>query len=237
MRRFVTAVVLSIGFGTKIDRDSDRFIQIATNASYAFGHERAPGSTPVDFFPILKNLPMLFHDRSLRFVREWRFAIRNLHGYTEVVSSVAIGVPHRSLEADVYEGYFIPAGSLVYASARAMPHDSRVYSNVDEFDPDRFLPTAEGGRGEPLPAGQFGFGRRVCVGKHVAEATVWIVIACMLSTMRIEQARDGAGRELEPQVELTNGLTSHPKKLPCRIVPRDGRSKSAIDLRLCSART
>ncbi|CAI6093863.1 unnamed protein product [Clonostachys chloroleuca] len=345
MRRFATAIVLGIGFGIKIGRDSDRFIQIATDASYALGHGGAPGGTPVDFFPILRNLPMLFHDRSLKFARDWRFAIRNLHDkpYEAVIEShertpsliqglleqrqgqledgeapelsvddikgaaaavyaagqdttwstlivfilnmvlhpeiqdkaqhmldevvgrerlptfndreklpyldyivqetlrwcpvSPVGVPHRSLEDDVYEGYFIPAGSLVYANARAMTHDSRVYSNVDEFDPDRFLPTAEGGKGEPLPAGQFGFGRRVCVGKHLAEANVWIVIACMLSTMQIERARDDAGRELEPQVELTNGLTSHPKKFPCRIMPRDDRSKSAIDLRLCSVRT
>ncbi|KAH9832690.1 Cytochrome-P450 monooxygenase [Teratosphaeria destructans] len=70
-----------------------------------------------------------------------------------------IGVPHRSLQDDEYNGMFIPAGSYVYANARAMTHDERTYHNPDQFCPDRFAPTSEGGAGEPFPVGQFGFGR------------------------------------------------------------------------------
>jgi cytochrome P450 len=139
-----------------------------------------------------------------------------------------IGVPHRSLQDDVYEGYFIPAGSFVYANARAMTHDDRIYQNPDDFDPDRYTPVAEGGRGEPFPTGQFGYGRRVCVGKHLAEASVWVVVACLLSTMNIEKQRDEHGVEITPKVELTNGLTSHPVRFPCRFRPRDGRSEEVI---------
>ena len=132
-----------------------------------------------------------------------------------------VGVPHRSIKDDVYDGYFIPAGSFVYANARAMTHDPSIYTDPDDFSPDRYTPIDEGGLGEPFPVGQFGYGRRVCVGKHLAEASVWIVVASMLSTMRIEKALDDKGAEVEPDVELTHGLTSHPKLFPCRIVPRD----------------
>lgn len=140
-----------------------------------------------------------------------------------------MGVPHRSLKDDVYNGYVIPAGSFVYANARAMTHDDAVYKNPDDFDPDRYSPLEQGGRGEPLPNGQFGFGRRICIGKHFAEATVWIVIAVMLSTMSIEREKDEDGIEIIPVVELTNGLTSHPKRFPCLIRPRD--DKSAVIIR------
>jgi cytochrome P450 len=109
-----------------------------------------------------------------------------------------------------------------------MTHDDRIYTNPDDFDPDRFIPISEGGPGEPYPQGQFGFGRRVCVGRHLAEASVWIVVACLLATMNIDKAVDEDGHEITPETELTNGLTSHPKRFGCRIRPRSQRCVELI---------
>lgn len=332
LRRFSTAIALGVGFGIKIETDTDPFIQMAEDASYALGHGGAPAGTPVDFFPLFRYLPSFLHDRSLKFANQWRFAITNLRdkpyetimasstrvqslvqdmidqresqvqqGHAPDVSEEDIkgagaaifaaaqdttwstlvvfilsmvlhpevqskaqrlldqvvgrdrlptfddrpnlqyidfivketfrwspvspmGVPHRSLKDDVYRGYHIPAGSFVYANARAMTHDETVYTNPDDFDPDRYFPLEKGGRGEPLPNGQFGFGRRICVGQHFAEAMIWLVVAVMLSTMSIEREKDESGTEVIPVVELTSGLTSHPKSFPCLIRPRDEKS-------------
>ena len=71
-----------------------------------------------------------------------------------------MGIPHKSLHDDIYQGMLIPAGSIVFANSHAMSRDARLYRDPDMFDPDRYLPVAEGGRGEPVPVGQFGFGRR-----------------------------------------------------------------------------
>ncbi|KAK2597324.1 hypothetical protein QQS21_006098 [Conoideocrella luteorostrata] len=139
-----------------------------------------------------------------------------------------IGVPHKSLEDDVYNGMRIPAGSLVFANARAMTHDKQTYTNPDDFNPDRYAPVEMGGLGEPFPNGQFGYGRRICVGMHLAEASVWIVAAAILSTMSIQKAVDESGNEITPEVELTNGLTSHPKPYQCRFVARDEVSAQVI---------
>lgn len=338
VRRFATAVVLGIGFGLNISGNDDHFIGVARDASYALGHGGAPAGTPVDFFPFLRWLPPAFHDRSLKFARDWRWAIVNLHDKPfeavmessdrsqsliskllsqrrsqiergedadmsiddikgaagavyaagqdttwatmivfilnmvlhpniqlkaqEILDEVVgrrrlptfedrpklrfidyivqetlrwcpvspVGVPHRSLADDVYKGFFIPAGSYVYANARAMTHDARTYQEPDEFNPDRYIPTSEGGRGEPFPVGQFGFGRRICVGQHLAEASVWIAMAGMLSTLAIRKAVDEEGNEIDPDVELTAGLTSHPKTFRCRIEPRDEHALAAIQL-------
>lgn len=139
-----------------------------------------------------------------------------------------IGVPHRSLKDDEYEGMFIPKGSFVYANARAMTHDERIYSNPEEFNPDRVIPKSAGGLGEPFPVGQFGFGRRVCVGRHLAEASVWIVVATMLATLSINKAVGDDGNEIVPDVELTSGLTSHPKPFKCRIIARSEDARELI---------
>lgn len=119
-----------------------------------------------------------------------------------------LGAPHRSMADDTYKGYFIPAGSFVFANAQAMSRDERDYREPERFEPMRYAPVEDGGRGEPFPRGHFGFGRRVCPGQLLGEASVWMVVATLLHTLRIEKARGADGEEVTPVVRLTGGLTS-----------------------------
>jgi cytochrome P450 len=41
-----------------------------------------------------------------------------------------------------------------------MTLDPEVYLDAENFDPDRYIPKDQGGRGEPFPVGNFGFGHR-----------------------------------------------------------------------------
>jgi len=50
--------------------------------------------------------------------------------------------------------------SIVIANAYAILHDASIYADQQEFNPDRYISASEGGAGEPLPVGHFGFGRR-----------------------------------------------------------------------------
>ncbi|KAL1673148.1 cytochrome P450, partial [Schizophyllum commune] len=150
-----------------------------------------------------------------------------------------LGVPHKSLKDNVYRGMFIPKGTLsssspllpsrtaynhlgtiVYANARAMCYDTRIYKSPEIFDPMRYAPESEGGRAEPPPVGHFGFGRRICVGRHFADATLWIIMATMLATLNFERVLDDDGQSVTPKVSLTAGLTSHPESFPCVLMPR-----------------
>jgi len=107
-------------------------------------------------------------------------------------------------------------------------HDSSVYTNPETFNPDRYIPTSEGGLGEPLPVGPFGFGRRVCPGQHFATASVWIVIATLLATFKISTALDDTGKEITPAPKMTSGLESHPEPFPCVVNPRDEQAVRLI---------
>jgi cytochrome P450 len=71
-----------------------------------------------------------------------------------------LGIPHASVADDVYNGMFIPKGTIVYPNVWAMCHDETVYAEPFRFWPERYLPKEKGGNGEPLAVGNFGFGRR-----------------------------------------------------------------------------
>ena len=58
--------------------------------------------------------------------------------------------------------------------SRGMTLDERIYADPFKFDPSRFLPAPEG-RGEPYPAGSFGFGRR-CINLIPLNETVLTLI-------------------------------------------------------------
>ncbi|KIV90822.1 hypothetical protein PV10_05430 [Exophiala mesophila] len=139
-----------------------------------------------------------------------------------------VGVPHATVEDDVYKGMFIPKGSVVFANAYAMTHDERYYKDPDTFDPDRYISKAEGGRGEPLPEGPFGFGRRVCPGQWLATAGVYIMITTLLATMELRCPLDKDGCEITPSVTFTNGLSNAPGKFETVMIPRSEKAKALL---------
>lgn len=109
-------------------------------------------------------------------------------------------IPHCTRHDDVYEGMFIPAGTVVFANTKAMCSDPGTYADPGAFDPGRYA------RGEPAPVGNFGFGRRKCPGNHLALATVWVFVATLCSVFKLERVVDEEGRVVEVEAALTVGL-------------------------------
>ncbi|KAG5642591.1 hypothetical protein DXG03_002515 [Asterophora parasitica] len=143
--------------------------------------------------------------------------------------AVPLGVPHRSLEDDVYRGMFIPKGSVIFANTRGMTLDEDVYANPRAFNPSRYLPKPEG-NSEPHPNGPFGFGRRhvICPGRHLADASIWIAIASILAAVKISKAIDEDGKEITPEISISCGITNSPHPFKCRIRPRSEQAKELI---------
>jgi cytochrome P450 len=115
-----------------------------------------------------------------------------------------LGIPHASLRADAYRGHRIPAGTTVYANVWAMHHDPATYRDSALFFPERYLPVAEGGWAEPLPVGNFGFGRRACVGRNLAENSLLVVLAMLVAATEIRFPLDARGERtpFEPEWSL-----------------------------------
>ncbi|THU90784.1 cytochrome P450, partial [Dendrothele bispora CBS 962.96] len=129
-------------------------------------------------------------------------------------------VPHRSTSNDIYDGYFIPKGSVIIGNAWAILHDPKVYFDPLRFNPDRFMEKDSNMPPNPeLYA--FGFGRRVCPGRHFALQAAWIVLASVLATCNIMRSRDDDLRKkIDPWKDFNDGVIVHPKPFKCRIVPR-----------------
>ncbi|KAF9235567.1 cytochrome P450 [Melanogaster broomeanus] len=129
-----------------------------------------------------------------------------------------LSVPHASSNDDVYNGYLIPKEVI---SVRSMARNESKFPNPLAFNPDRFI--NDDGTLNPLDIQNFafGFGRRVCVGRHFADAAVWSVIAKVLSVFKLLKPLDENGKEVQVEARFSNGLGVHPLPFSCRIVPRN----------------
>ncbi|KAJ3474622.1 hypothetical protein NLI96_g12355 [Meripilus lineatus] len=116
------------------------------------------------------------------------------------------GALHRLMQDDIYNGMFIPKGSIVVPNIGYMMRDEKVYHESNIFKPERFLPRPDG-CGEPLPRATFGFGRRICPGRHLAVSELWIAIASILAVFDILPVQDDRGNDLPPKEEFHHGLT------------------------------
>ncbi|KAF9456731.1 cytochrome P450, partial [Collybia nuda] len=139
-----------------------------------------------------------------------------------------LGLPHRSLEDDVYNGMFIPKGSIVFANTRGMSLNENVYSDPHTFNPSRYLPEPMG-KGEPYPVAHFGFGRRACPGRYFADDSLYITMVSILATLHISKALDKNGKEIIPALKFTSGLSRHPEHFECKIKPRSEAARILIE--------
>ncbi|KIJ19369.1 hypothetical protein PAXINDRAFT_7852 [Paxillus involutus ATCC 200175] len=97
-----------------------------------------------------------------------------------------IGIPHATSEDDIYEGYYIPKGATITVNVWAISQNEAKYSDPTAFLPERFLQSDGTLNDDNLPW-IFGFGRRVCPGKHLADASLWCAMVCILTMFKIEK--------------------------------------------------
>ncbi|KAI0315374.1 CyP450 monooxygenase [Amylostereum chailletii] len=110
-------------------------------------------------------------------------------------------LPRRLTQDDVYEGYFIPEGSVILGNIWAILHDEVAFPEPEKFKPERYLDPET-----KSPDAVFGFGRRVCPGRHMAHASLWISIASILATFDVCHAVDELGQKVEVTEDFASGI-------------------------------
>ncbi|KAI1790086.1 cytochrome P450 [Ganoderma leucocontextum] len=132
-----------------------------------------------------------------------------------------LGFPHRALEDDEYHGYFIPKGSTLIPNIWAISRDPNFYRDPDVFLPERFLKDGELDPDVRDPATfVFGYGRRICPGRHYATSVLFIVVSTVLHTLSVTAPLDKDGNPVRLEGKMTDGLISHPEPFECVIQPR-----------------
>lgn len=141
-----------------------------------------------------------------------------------------LSFPHRADENIDYEykgkSMSIPKGALIMPSVWWFFHDPSVYSKPDTFDPDRFLPP----RNEPEPTAAFGFGRRACPGRFLADSNLYLNISQLLSVFTIGNAVDANGSYIGVHdIKPKPGVLSYPEKFEYSVKVRDGKAKDLLE--------
>ncbi|KAF5025066.1 hypothetical protein F66182_2835 [Fusarium sp. NRRL 66182] len=130
---------------------------------------------------------------------------------------VPITTTHVTQEELIYAGYRIPKGSYLIPNTWWLLHDPEVYENPSLFDPERFIEP----RNEPDPTDYaFGYARRVCPGRYLAEDSIFITLARLLAVFTMDKAVDENGNEIEVEIDAMPGLISHPVDFAYSIKPR-----------------
>ena len=133
--------------------------------------------------------------------------------------------PHVSSSDDIYNGMFIPKGTLLIPNVWLFLHDEANYKEPALFNPERYL----GPEPEMDPRTMcFGFGRRICAGRELADKSVFLTIAMVLATFNIRKPIGADGHVIEPTPSFTTGVISKPNDFECDIKPRSAKAEHLI---------
>ena len=97
--------------------------------------------------------------------------------------------PHLTKTEDTYAGYRISANSTIIPLQWRMNLNTSRFPDGHTFSPDRWLVKGAGG----LKYHAFGYGRRICPGRHIAENSVFLIMAKLMWGFDIEPA-EGQGK-------------------------------------------
>ncbi|THU89041.1 cytochrome P450 [Dendrothele bispora CBS 962.96] len=165
--------------------------------------------------------------------------MKHLHYIRAIVKEVLrwqvplpLGLPHTTTEDDYYEGHFIRKGTICTVNVMGLHRNQQIYGpDADEFRPDRYL-NDEGMIKDENSDGHFayGFGHRTCVGRHVANNSLFITIATILWAMTISPIKEtnGSGNSIKPNLGGEFGIFWRPKPFDFSTKPRFDDAKILI---------
>ncbi|KAK1674584.1 putative cytochrome P450 oxidoreductase [Colletotrichum godetiae] len=138
-------------------------------------------------------------------------------------------LPHKVRQDDEYNGMLIPKDSTIFIPTWALHHTEENYPDAERFDPDRYLKhpkLANDYAGSPEWENRdhynYGAGRRICPGIHLAERNMWRIASKLLWAFEFADPVDpvtGKAMPLDPHA-YNPGILQAPLEFDVRITPR-----------------
>ncbi|KAM6490882.1 Cytochrome P450 [Amanita muscaria] len=200
-RSTMTTFILALALHQEVQRKAQ------TEIDQVVGSNRLPTS---DDRPSLPYVEALFRE-ALR----WRTVF-------------PIGVAHMTSKDDLYKGFYIPKGTIVFANIWAINKDPAKYPDPERLIPERQFNT-DGTLNDDTASYGFGFGRRICPGRHIADSLLWLTFACILATFDICKAKDDNGNEINiDPYAYADSMITYPLPFKCSITPRSRETEDLI---------
>jgi cytochrome P450 len=173
-----------------------------------------------------KNWPTVEDEERLPYCRAIIKEIQRVH------APFWMATPHCSSEDFVYNGMFIPKGTVCVLNCYTLHHDERRYPDPHTFNPDRYLgdnlscaSSAKLGDVMQRDHWTFGAGRRICPAVAVAERELWLAISRLLWSYTTYSLPE------EPicldEYDGSSGRTPLPFRV--KLVPRHDRVHSVME--------
>ncbi|KAI0748969.1 cytochrome P450 [Irpex lacteus] len=228
--RFAGGVVTDIGYGHRIESYDDEFFSVGER----FIKYGAAATTPtlLDIHPIFASLPSWapgawFKEGTAKPSFVSRLLEDTYGGQQD---------PEQERALRLAAGMIFADGSLLHhlgfpIDSWSMTWDESKFHDPQQFKPERYLPKPEGA-GETFPTNAvFGWGRRICAGRFLAEGSLWTAAARILAVFSISPMKDEKGKDIKTEVKFKTILTrkcridpmqtSHTEPYTCNILPRD----------------
>ncbi|KAF4565688.1 hypothetical protein EYR36_002266 [Pleurotus pulmonarius] len=248
LRRASTSLVLSMIYGLPPMEDSRDPVILRVNHFTERALKAAiPGAYLVEYFTWMEHLPRwmcawrryaedAFKRDSVLFENLFADVVTRLKSGDQrpsVAATIITEQEKKNLtdkEAAWVSATLYAAGAETTSGQLAwgLNHDTDVYGpDVDDFRPERFL--NEDGELKAMPTDTkdeghvtYGFGRRICVGRHVSNNSMFIEIASILWACNIRPGKNEAGEIVmpDPQNSIDEGLVVRPAPFLCSITSR-----------------
>ncbi|KAF9468328.1 cytochrome P450 [Collybia nuda] len=147
-------------------------------------------------------------------------------------AALPLGFARTVKNDDFFQGYYIPAGSIVLSNIWAIAHDEKSGILPEEFCPERFLKNHVHETAIDPYTYVFGFGPRVCPGKSLGDNNLFALVTGLMATMNIMSPIGADGKPVNIDPQYTSGFVSHSESFDVIITPRSAQATELIKERV-----